>query len=340
VTIQKNRNLVIARGRKGVVDVVNSGAEIVDMNEFGRNFALRSSDGNPESLSSDGLEVVGLGLGSDCELEVLNESVFVGGSFFDVDGVRRFGDGVVLEGDVDGVFAVFGGFVGDVVRTVVVVDDLGGNIGVRTDDLDFEGITSFAHVVAIAIAGLDVEEGGLGVVNIFETRSPDQRVGGVRSGFDGHIVRGVLDVVEEEGFLGVEDDVDSVVSGIDGLVVHRVGTIVVVDDLGRDFVSDRVKDLGVNGMSSLGEGLSLGILRDDGEGGGIGGISSFQTRSIDVEFGRIGVGIAAVDIDVPWAALNGSSVEGDFDFVRTSNGGFVFDIVGTVVVVGKLGFNI
>jgi len=302
MAIQKHRNLVVAWLRERVVDVVNSVGKVVDVDEFSRNRTLTSGDRNLESFSSDSLEIVGLGLGSDGELEVFNESVFVSGSFFDVDGVRGFGDGVVLEGDVDGVLAVFGRAVCDVVRAVVVVDDLGGNIAVGTDDLDFEGITSFAHFVAIAIAGLDVKEGGLGVVDIFETLSPDQRVGGVRSWLDGNVVGGVFDVVEVEGFLGVEDDIDLVVSGIDGLVVDCVGTIVVVDDLGGNFVTDGVEDLRIDWMSSSCEWLAFVVLGDDRESGEVGGVSSFQTGSKDVEFGRIGIGVASKNCDIPGAS--------------------------------------
>jgi len=302
MAVQQHRNLVVSRMRKRVVDVVNSVAKVVDLDEFSRNSTLGSGDCDRKGFSSDSLEVVGLGLGSDGELEVLNESVFVGSSFFDVDGVRRFGDGVVPEGDVDGVFAVFVWAVCDVVGSVVVVDDFSGHISVGTNDLDFEGITSFAHVVAIAISGFDVEEGRLGVEDIFETLSPDQRVGGVRSGFDGNVVGGVLDVIEVEGFLGVEDDINLVVSGIDGLVVDSVGTILVVNDLGGNFITDRVEDLRIDWMSSSCEWLAFVVLGDNRESGKVGGVSSFQTGSEDVEFGRIRIGITAIDCDIPWAS--------------------------------------
>jgi len=302
MAVQQDRNSVVSASGKRVVDVVDTGAEIGDMDEFGRNIALGSLDANSEGFSSDSLEIVGLCLCSNRELEVLDESVFVGSSFLDVDCVWGFGDGIVLESDVDGVLAVFGRAVVDGVRAVVIVDNLGGHVGVGSNYLDFEGVSSFAHVVAVAITGLDVELSGFCVVDVFETRTPDQRVGGVSSGLNGNIVRRVFDVVVVEGFLCVEDDVDLVVSGIDGLVVDGVGTILVIDDLGLDFVADGVINLGIDGVTSNVEGLSLVILGDDGEGREVGSVSSFQTGSKDIEFRRIGIAVTAVDGDVPWAS--------------------------------------
>jgi len=272
------------------------------MDEFRGKLALRSGNGDTESFSSDSFESVGLGLGTDGELEVLDEGVFVSGTLLDIDSVWRLGDSVVLKGNIDSMLAVFGGIVIDGVGTIVVVCNVGGNIAVGTDDLDLEWITSFAHVVAITIASFDEEFGGFGIVNILETRTPNKRVGGIGSRLDWDVVRGILNVIVVESFLCVEDDVDLVVSRINRLVVDGVGTIVVVDDLGGNLGTLGIIDLGVDWMATLGKGLTFGVLGNDSEGGGICGVTTLEARTINVEFRWIRIGVAPVDVDIPWAA--------------------------------------
>jgi len=48
--------------------------------------------------------------------------------------------------------------------------------------------------------------------------------------------------------------------------------------------------------------LAFVILGDDGEGGQIGSVGAFETRSEHIEFGWIRIGVAAIDGDVPGAA--------------------------------------
>jgi len=251
VTIEEDRNLIIARRRKRVVNIIDASGEIVDLDEFRRNIALRTFDSDLECFATDCLECVGFRLRSDGELEVLNESVLEGGTFFDHDSVWRFGDGIVLEGDIDSMLAVNGGGICDCVSSIIVIDDLGRNITIGTNDLDFEWITTFAHLVTVPVSGFDIEFGRLGIIDVFETRSPDERIGSICSRFDVDIVWRILDVIEVERLLGVKDTIDPVVSGIDGLVVDGVGTIVVIDDLGVDFVTDWIEDLGIDRVSTL-----------------------------------------------------------------------------------------
>jgi len=172
VVIEEDRQLIIARSGERVHDSVRAIRVIMDIDELRGHFTRRTIDHHFEGFSSDGFEGVGLGLGADVELEFIDEGVSIGGSFFDVDSVWGFRDGVVLESDVDSVFARVSGSVFDSVGPVVVIHERGGDISIGSLHLHFEGISSSSHIISVPVSGFDEERGGFRVINIFETRSP------------------------------------------------------------------------------------------------------------------------------------------------------------------------
>jgi len=174
VSIEANRNRIVTGSRERIVASVTSVSEILSINELSRNLAVGSSDDNFELLTADGLEVVRLGLGSDGEREFLEECVLEGSTLFDHHSVRALGDGVVLQIDVDSVFAALDWVVGNIVGTIVVIDDLCGHIASWSLHLNFERITTFTHVVTESVSRFDVEDGWLGIVDVLETGSPNE----------------------------------------------------------------------------------------------------------------------------------------------------------------------
>jgi len=197
IFIKFDGNIVVTRGRERVVNSVRSIIEIFNFNVFRGNRSLRSSDCNIEGFTADGFELVGLGFGSDGELEFLDESVVEVGTFLDIDGIRAFGNRVVFQVGVDGVFAVISGMVGYSVSTIIVIDDIDWNITFRSSDLNFERITSASHIVSESVESFDVEDSRFGVISFFESGAINERVVGISSGNDGDIVRTVLDVIVE-----------------------------------------------------------------------------------------------------------------------------------------------
>jgi len=203
VSIEANRNLVVTRSRKSIIDSVNTVSVILNINELGRELTVGSSDDTLELLTTNSFEVVRLGLGSNGKREFLKECELEGSTLLDVDSVWAVGNSVVLQVDVDSVFSSINRLIGDSVGTVVVINNLCRNVAGWSLDLNLEWITSFTHIISEPVSRFDVEDSGFGIVDIFETRSPDERVGSVSSGNNVNKVRTIFDVVVVERLLGV-----------------------------------------------------------------------------------------------------------------------------------------
>jgi len=103
-------------------------SKIVSINQLCWYLTAFSGDGYGESFSANSFEVVGLGLGSNSELKFLNESVFKGSSFLDVNGVRALCNGIVFQVNINCMFAMFKRIVCDGVSSVIIVFDLSRDI--------------------------------------------------------------------------------------------------------------------------------------------------------------------------------------------------------------------
>jgi len=174
VSVEANRNLVVTRSRERIIDSVYTVSVILNINEFGRDLTVGASDDALELLTTNSFEVVGLGLGSNGKREFLKECELESSTLLDVDSVWAVGNSVVLQVDVDSVFSAIDRLIGDSVGTVVVINNLCRNVTGWSLDLNLERIATFTHVVSEPVSRFDVEDSWFGVVDVFETGSPDE----------------------------------------------------------------------------------------------------------------------------------------------------------------------
>jgi len=283
VGIEEDIELIIARMGERIHDSVRTISVIMDIDVLRGDGSRGTINNDLEGFSTNGFEGVGLGLGADVELEFIDEGVSIGGALFDVDSVGGLGHSVVLECDIDCVFSCVCGRIFSSVSSIVVIHERDWDISVGSLHLHFEGISSLSHIITIPVSGFDEERGGFGVIDILETRSPTQRVRRVSSWFDHHVVGTLFDVIVKQGVFCSQHAVDSVMSWVHWLVVHCVGSVLVVDHLGWHLILNWIEHLDVDGMATMGDLIAFGVLGNDGEDARVSSVTTFKTRSIHIE---------------------------------------------------------
>ena len=234
-------------------------------------------------------------------------------------------DGLALEVHRDVVGSGLGRVELDIVGAVVVVLDVGVDVAMGAVDLHVEVIATVSSGLALGIDGVDGELAGLVIDEAVEGGTLGPRVGGIGGGLDVDPLGGVLD-----GLL-VQGGVDVVVAGVLGMVLHGVGTIVVVGDAGLKVL--RAGDLDLEGIAAIVAWLAIGVDGVDGEHSGLQGLTALETGSLRPRVASAG----GLDEHAVGAALDGLLIEGDVDKVVAGGVDPVGTIEGTVVVVLKVG---
>jgi len=287
VIIKFDRNVEIPGSRERVVNSVRAVVEVFSFDIFSGDRALRSGDGDIESFAADSFELVGLGLGANRELEFFDEGVFEVSAFFDVDGVRAVSNGIMFQVSIDGVFSVVSGMISDGVSSIIIINDFNRDIAAGAGDLNFEGISSAAHVVTEPVASFDVKDSGFSIIGFFKTRTIHKRMSSISSRNNGDIVRTVFDMVVEERMFGSEQDIDSVDTGFAGLIRNGISTVVVIDNFRGARILIGFSDFNFDGSTSMSKRNTFRVFGDDCEDSRISGVTTFNTRSINIELSRI-----------------------------------------------------
>jgi hypothetical protein len=260
----------------------------------------------------------------------------------DTDVVWAVGNRLALQANIDGVVTSILGSKVNSVGTIAVIEDFSRDITSGTFDLDVERITTSGSLIILGVSGFNGEVSGKVVLNtIFKGGSINLGLRGISTSTNVDVERRVLDVVEVDRSSGVlESNNDVVVAGFSGLVLDRVGTIVVVGDFSRELSSVGLSNVDNEGVLFEGDGLVVRVAGIDGEVGRFSSVSALETRSLGEAFHGIGVSSGSRDVDVVWAASNGGIVEGYLYYVVASIDGVVRDGVSTVVVVADGSGNI
>ena len=278
-----------------------------------------------EVIAAKGLLLLPLVVGLDGEGEDAEAGVGGIGTFLALNLPGGVLDGLALEVHRDVVGSGLGGVELDIVGAVVVVLDVGVDVAMGAMDLDVEVIATVSSGLALGIDGVDGELAGLVIDEAVEGGTLGPRVGGIRGGLDVDLLGGVLD-----GLL-VQGGVDVVVTGVLGVVLHGVGTIVVVGDAGLKVL--RAGDLDLEGIAAIVAWLAIGVDGVDGEHRGLQGLTSLETGSLRPRVASAG----GLDEHTVGAALDGLLIEGDVDKVVAGGVDPVGTIEGTVVVVLQVG---
>lgn len=195
-------------------------------------------------------------------------------------------------------------------------------------DVDVEVISSVVTWLSVLVDGVDGEDSWFVIDERDESRSFG--VGLVSGG-------GLLDVGVEWSILDwvtVEGDLNGVVSwGSDG-VFDIVGSVSVILDVWVNFLWASNVDL--EGVSSLVDWFTLVVNGVDLEGKNVVGLSSVESRTFSPGVS----GVTLLDEWVEWRSLDVVSVEGDGNGVVAWFGWNVSSLVGSVVLVVEVGWDL
>jgi len=262
--------------------------------------------------------------GLDRESEVGESSCGVISSRSAVEMEGGIFDGLVLKSDLDFNRASFLSGISDGVGSISVVNNMRLNFLVGAVDLHNERITTVISGVSVIVKGMDGESGWLVVPQLLDSLTLGIRFVWIDVPFDVWVERSIFD------WLVVERDVDGVVSGRFDLVSDRVGSVVVVVEIGSNGL--RSSDGNLERISSRLDWVSVRINGVDGEGARLLGLSCDQSRSFSPRFARVGVfhqWVIRTSFDV-------LVVEEDFDSVSSGLSWCVDRVISSGMVVLEL----
>jgi len=276
-------------------------------------------------ITTEGLLVLPLVVGLDGEGEDAEAGVGGIGTFLAFHLPGGVLDGLTLKVDSEVVVAGFGGVEFYIVGTIVVVLDVRVDGSLGTVDGNIKVISTIGSGVAIGIDGMDGEFAWLVIDEAVEGGTLGPGVSSIGGRFDVHLLGGILD-----GLI-VEGGVDMVVSGLGGVVLYGVGTVLVVGDLGGQFLG--ASNLDLERIATIVSGFAIGIDGMDGEHGRLEGLSTLESRTL-------GPGVTSTsgfNEHLVRGSLDGFIIESDVDKVVAGCVDLVGTIEGTVVVIVQLG---
>jgi len=160
-----------------------------------------------------------------------------------------------------------------------------------------------------------------------ESEFSEASVSVISTSFTNDMERSVLDVVTFEGNVNLQ------VAGLLWGIRNRVGSVVVVDDMDWDFSFGVGVNLDDERVTAVHSSVSVVVDGMDGEAGWLVIEDFSESFSLSVAL----VWIARpLDLGVEWGVLDGGSVKVDSDVVFSRDFDSVFDIVGSVLVIGEL----
>jgi len=291
-----NMNNVLALVSGSEVGSVGSIAIVLDGNDL--LLAVGSFDGDVK-LGASSLDVailsnwVDVDVGGntlwDAGIDSRSGNSGLGGidQLMDADRVGRLGNLLVLQTDIDGVWAESSGSICEFIRSVSLVGNWRLDLGVVGSlDADHKRSTSRGDLLSLRVSGLDDSLSGvvqIGTIGL-DGRSLDSRLGGIDSGVNLNAV----------GRLGngkhLVLDLDSMSAGSRGSVSSSISSISIVSDSGRNVGVGRRGDGNLKRLSTLDQGIVEGVPGGDGEGSWSSDnnvLSSLNSRSSDGALGWI-----------------------------------------------------
>jgi len=258
-----------------------------------------------EFVSSECLGMSSLVLGLDCEAEDAKARVTGIGTFNTLYVPWGILDGFAFQINRDVVRARFGRIENNVIGAISVIGDMWVHITMRSRDVNIEGITSIATRITITINSMNSEFARLVIYKTVQSRAFSIRIACIRCGFDVDVSRHVLD-----RFI-VQGGIDGIITRFGGVVLHCVGTIIVVSNM-RCYMSGAMH-IYLEGITTIATRITIGINGMDGEDCWFGSLTTFKTRS----FGIRVTGTGSLYEHAVGRALNRVIVKCDVDKVVT-----------------------